>query len=181
MSGRFTFNSGLESPIKIESDRIRANQEAHDMVCCGLAEVLLEQGYMADVIVGVIGGGVSFARETAGILKLRWAARLGNTDTPEKRQQVTGEIKQDDRVVILEDVVTRAGNSLACAHQTIQEGGVPIMVLSVFDWGFGVAQERFAQEHLTHYSLTDFDYLLRYVDSKLQQQLKSWHMLSQMG
>lgn len=184
-TGDFTFNSGLKSPMKIDTDVLRNDKEAHRRVSEYLAEAImltLPEGERPNVVVGVITGGVSFAREVADILKARMvrsAARLGNTDTPEKRRRVEGWILEGDRVVIIEDVVTTGANTLACARQVRAEGGIVKLTTSIFDYDFEIARQALADEGLSRYALTNFKPFLKLLDDEgLVHRLKNWHDLA---
>lgn len=165
--GDFVFSSGLPSPMKIEMDNLRAHSKR-------MAEYLAEaiklnpkrQGTMPDVVVGVISGGAWYARRVASILGARYAARLGTTDTPQKRSMEVGHFRQGDSVVIIEDVLTTAGNTIACADQVWQEGGIPFMVASIFDYDFPVARDMLAANNLLDINLVNFNSFISLLDKE---------------
>ena len=155
-TGDFTFNSGLKSPMKIESDVLRRPEFAgtHEEIAEDLADLIREKGVKPDVVVGVLTGADSFTRRVADFLGCEAAARLGNTDTPEKRQLVHGEIIPGQRVVIVEDAFTTGGNTFSTKKQVEAEGGEVVLAVSIFDYGFPVADRNFEAAGLPRASLT---------------------------
>ncbi len=179
--GQFRFNSGLDSPMKIETDQLRAHPEAHRQISQYLVEIIQEQQLNPTVVVGVITGGVSFAQEVAGILGVKFAARLGNTETPQKRQYLEGQIVAGDRVVVVEDVVTTGTNTTSCCYQIEKELGRVVMCLAIFNYEFRVAEEQFQRLFLPHTYLVGFSHLTQLLEVKgnpdlsLVTNLRSWH------
>lgn len=178
-TGKFVFNSGLKSPMKIDTDILREDPQGHKRISEYLTEAIqltLPRDERPNVIVGVISGGVSFAQEVAELLGVRYAARLGNTDTPKKREQMYGWILEGDRVVVIEDVVTTGANTLACVRQVEEEGGITKLAVSVFNFNFEVAKQAFLERKLQHYALTNFFPLLHLLDDQsLVAELRNWH------
>lgn len=176
-------SSGLESPMKIEADLLRANPPLHSEVCKLLAEAIRESGAKPEVVVGVVTGGAFLAREVAPMVGATFAARSGNTRTPEKLAMVSGQVLIGNRVVIIEDVITTGGNVFS-----LHEGLVGVdtqLVLSIFDYDFDVSKEGFSERNLPYKSLAKFSDLIgelemRQALGRLEfygalPMLKQWH------
>lgn len=171
-------NSGLLSPMKIEADILCANPVFYKEVCGLLAEMIREYGAKPEVVVGVITGGAFLAREVALMAEASFAACLGNTTTPEKLAMASGEVLVGNRVVIIEDVVTTGGNVFSLHERLV--GADTQLVLSVFDYGFEVAQSGFAQRAIVNQSLSTFEDLIkvlewRGIDLYDLKKLRDWH------
>ncbi|MBI3290398.1 hypothetical protein HYZ78_03305 [Candidatus Microgenomates bacterium] len=177
-TGDFEFNSGLPSPMKIEVDRPSIYSEFHTVVSAGIADHIDFADTHPDILVGVITGGASFAYHTSQILDTRFASRLGNTDTDEKKKLVHGEIKPGDKVVLIEDAVTTGGNTLATKERVEAEGGKVILAVSIFDYGFPIARDNFNSAGLPHTSLTTLAHLIQVLEWENEQglvfRLKAW-------
>lgn len=190
-TGEFLFNSGLASPIKIESDLLRAEPKVHKEISSMLSEVIQGKEIHTNMVVGVISGGVSFAEEVAGMLGVRSSARLGNTKTPEKQAQVEGIIVPGDSVIIIEDVITTGANTLACARQVKEEGGKILGAMSIFNYGLEGAAWEFSERGWKVDSLLSFEQLMKFLRKGVEtlgakgeedpylaawlQSLQAWH------
>lgn len=185
--GDFTFSSGLKSSMKVEIDKLRsfrAGSRVDEFLVEAVKLAPGRNGNPPDVVVGVISGGVSFAEQVARMFGARFAARLGTTDTEEKRKMERGYFRQGDNVLIIEDVLTTAGNTVACADRVWQEGGIPFMVATIFDYKFSIGADMLAANNLLSVNLTDFDLLDKYLASEAQdgrfdeaelEKMRHWH------
>lgn len=177
--GEYTFSYGLKSPMKIDTDRLMGNHELYQEVCVLLAEAVRLNPTFAikkpEVVAGVITGGAALAQGVARILGTRFAARLGSTDTPEKREWVSGYIARGDQVVVIEDIVTTSGNAVECCKRIETEGGMPILVVSLFSYDFGVAARNFKIKGIPFYSLANFNSLTHLLNPDLVTRLREWH------
>lgn len=167
-TGDFIFNSGLSSPMKIECDNLRADPIARRRISEYLAEAIKlnpkRNGNPPDVVVGVISGGVLFAQEVAGILGAKFASRFGTRESPGTRER--GYIRPGENVVIIEDAITTGGSTVACADRVWQEGGIPFMVATVFDYDFQFAREMLAANNLIDVNLVNFNSFATLLDKK---------------
>lgn len=155
-----TFSFGIKSPLKVEVEKIcQSPRELKEVV--GLLGQLMDiEGLGPKVIVGVISGGVPFARELAQLKNCRFAARLGRKRTEIELRQVGGIVKPGEEVLIFDDVCTTGGNIILAAEDVRREEGIVSSVLSLFDYGFQIARENLAQHHLVLHGATQFSILL---------------------
>lgn len=158
--GNFKFNSGIDSPMRIEVNKLRANPDLHSEVSGFLAGVIKSEAPGSRPIVGVISGGVSFATEVGRLLRARSAARLGNTSGIEKVRQVKGNIHSGDRLVIVEDVVTTGSNTLMCQKYVESEGGRVALVVSIFSYGFDAVKREYESQGIKYVTLSGFQGLV---------------------
>ena len=181
--GYFRLNSGIDSPMKIEVDRLRENHDLHSKVSSFLAGVIKVEAPGSRPIVGVISGGVSFAAEAGKLLHTRSAARLGNTSGSEKIRQIKGYISPGDRVVVVEDVITTGSNSFMCQKYIESEGGQVALVVSIFGYGFEVVGREYEAQGVKYITLSNFQSLMEVlswrtaagcVDPGTTERLISW-------
>lgn len=180
--GDCNFSSGLLAPMKVVCDSIGENPECLDYITHCFSAFVRDNNFDADTFVGVISGAIPFADTLARFRRKTSAARLGLTRTAEKSALVKGEIIPGSRVVVVEDVITVGTNSIPCSEDVRAEGGEVLAVISLFDYAFTQAYQRFREHNLQSRSMVDFDLLLRTArekreefDDELEAKLRYWH------
>jgi orotate phosphoribosyltransferase len=74
--------------------------------------------------------------------------------------QIEGRLHEGARVVLVEDLVSTGGSSLA-AVEALREGGAEVAaVVAIFSYGFARAAAAFADAEVPLYTLTDYEALL---------------------
>ena len=178
--GDFTFSSGIKSPLKIELDvlRSRENFQVHRDLSECMFIMMHELEMKPDVVVGVIRGGVSFARDLSSFWKKPFAARLGIKRDDERKKEVRGTIDEGAQVLVVEDVVTFGTNSIPCVLDLrgIDKANV-LGVISVYDHGFFRAREGFKENCIPHWSLLYFQDLINVLrrSGKDVGRFEDWH------
>jgi orotate phosphoribosyltransferase len=112
LEGHFILSSGRHSPLFLQKMLVFQYPERTERICRALAEKIRDAYGKVDVIVSPAMGGVIPGYETARALGCR--AIFVERDQGEFRLRRNFEIKPDDRVVMVEDMVTTGLSSREC-------------------------------------------------------------------
>jgi orotate phosphoribosyltransferase len=112
LEGHFILSSGRHSPVFLQKMLVFQYPERTERICRALAEKIRDRYGEVDVIVSPAMGGVIPGYETARALGCR--AIFVERDQGEFRLRRNFEIKPNDRVVMVEDMVTTGLSSREC-------------------------------------------------------------------
>lgn len=131
ITGRFTLRSGRVADSYYDKYRFMADPQVLGAICQAMAERLPECDYVAGIEVGGIplATGVSLASGKP-LLIVRKAAKTYGTE-----RLIEGADPAGKRVVLIEDVVTTAGQIVLSAEELRKAGAEVVAALCVVDRG----------------------------------------------
>jgi orotate phosphoribosyltransferase len=95
---------------------------------------------------------------------------------------IEGRVVKNQKVVVLEDLVSTGGSSLK-AVQALREAGFDVLgMVSIFNYGFEIATKNFYEANVSLISLSDYNSLIqsalqdKYIDEDQVVSLKSWRV-----
>lgn len=157
----FTWASGIKSPVYCDNRKMIAFPAERRQVVEAFKSLIQEKGLKFDVI-----GGTATAA-------IPWAAFLAyELDVPmiyirpEKKEhgagkQIEGYLEPGQRVLIVEDLISTGGSSVAAAEAVTGEGACEVAdILAIVTWELPKAQERFNEAGLNLYTLTDYSNII---------------------
>jgi orotate phosphoribosyltransferase len=95
---------------------------------------------------------------------------------------IEGELPENSKVLVIEDLISTGGSSMEAVQALLQPSYEVVGVLSIFQYGFLSAVEKFNDKNVKFKSLTDFQTLLvralqaNYISSADYENLKSWNL-----
>ncbi len=161
-----TFKSGIISPVYVDNRRFPFHPEAWQVVIDGFQALIDDQQLDFDVIAGI---------ETAGIphsAALGFAMQRPSVFVRKKikdhgtKSRVEGGTVTGKKVVLLEDLVTTGGSSLAGVEALRADGAVVEDCLIIVDYGFKEAQQAFAKAQVALHALTSFPVILAEAEAR---------------
>lgn len=156
-----TFKSGIKSPVYCDNRTFPFNHAHWRDVIWGFSELVDAKGLAPDVIAGVEAAGIphsaalGFHRGTPSVF-VRKAAKDHGT-----KKMVEGGDVAGKNVLLVEDLVTTGGSSLAAVRSLRSEGAIVTDVAVIVDYGFPESAEAFAMENVRVHALTDFPTILK--------------------
>ena len=114
LEGHFILSSGLHSPQYVQCAQLMSKPEKASKLCFSLAEKIKSEFNNIDLILSPAMGGIVIGYEIARLLKREsiFTERING-----KFQIRRGfSIKKDQKVLIVEDVITTGKSSLECAE-----------------------------------------------------------------
>ncbi|ASS88397.1 orotate phosphoribosyltransferase [Geobacillus lituanicus] len=156
----FTWSSGLKSPIYCDNRLTLAYPDVRRTIAAGLAELIRTQFPEADLIAGTATAGIPHAAWVSERLGLPMCYVRSQAKAHGKGKQIEGKAEPGQRVVVIEDLISTGGSSLA-AVRALKEAGCEVLgVAAIFTYGLDKAKQAFAAENLPAYTLTDYDTLI---------------------
>lgn len=156
----FTWASGWKSPIYCDNRKVLSFPFIRDFVKSEMCNVLFEHFPAADMLAGVATAGIAWGAMAADQLKLPYIYVRPKPKEHGLGNQIEGHYEKGQRVVVIEDLVSTGKSSLQVVDVLKQAGLEVIGMVSIFNYGFPVADEAFKKYDLAYRSLTNFPVLI---------------------
>jgi len=156
----FTWASGWKSPIYCDNRKILSHPFVRDYFKSELCNVVFENFSKAEVIAGVATAGVPWGMMIADQLKLPFIYVRPSPKDHGLGNQVEGEIIANQRVVVVEDLISTGKSSLEVINILTDNNLQVIGAVSIFNYRFTSASEAFSAAGVELYSLTDYPALI---------------------
>lgn len=158
----FTYTSGIKSPIYTDNRLLISFPEERQRIVTLLAAAADEAVGLdnVDVVAGTATAGIPFAAWLADRLQRPMVYVRGSAKAHGLARQIEGRTAPGERVVVVEDLVTTGGSSLATVDALAAGELTVLCCLAIFSYGFEAARQAYASRGVTLVSLTTLDVLL---------------------
>lgn len=155
-----TFKSGIKSPVYVDNRRLPFWPTQWQTVIHGFQKTINDQQIIFDVIAGIEAAGIPHSAALGYVLQkpsvfVRKQAKEHGT-----RSRVEGGAVGGKRVLLVEDLVTTGGSSLAGVEALRADGAIVDVCLAIISYGFEEAAQAFNQAHVRLITLTSFEAIL---------------------
>lgn len=165
-SAPFTWASGWKSPIYCDNRKLLSLPFTRDFIKSELANAVFEMLPAADVVAGVATAGIPWGAMVADQLKLPFIYVRPKPKEHGLGNQIEGDVKPNQRVVVIEDLVSTGKSSLQVV-EVLQKKGIGVEgMVGIFSYQFPVAQEAFERSGVPFFTLTDYSALLKQAIAK---------------
>jgi orotate phosphoribosyltransferase len=162
----FTWASGLKSPIYCDNRATLAHPLIRSTIAAGFVRAIREKAAPVEAVIGVATGAIAHASFVAGEMSLPLGYVRSAAKQHGRRNLIEGYSKVGARVVVIEDLISTGGSSLA-AVEGVREAGMDVAhVFAIFTYGFPFAHEAFEDAGVPLTTLVDFPQLLAVARSK---------------
>ena len=155
----FTWASGIKSPIYCDNRLILTAPKTRDIVESALAQKIKEEFPEAEVLMGTATAGIAHAALAADILDLPMGYVRGSAKDHGRGNQIEGRLEKDQKVVVVEDLISTAGSVIDTIDALRDAGACVIGVISIFTYGMKKSKERLDAANVKYTSLSDLDTL----------------------
>ena len=156
----FTWASGWKSPIYTDNRKTLSFPRLRSFVKLELCHLIQEHFPEAEAVAGVATGAIAQGALVADELGLPYAYVRPKPKDHGMGNQVEGELPQDAKVVVVEDLISTGGSSLKAVEALRQYGVEVIGMVASFTYGFPVAEEAFREAGVTLYTLSDYEHII---------------------
>lgn len=156
----FTWASGWKSPIYCDNRRVLSFPYVRDYVKSELCNVVFEKFPEAEMAAGVATAGIAWGAMVADQLKLPYMYVRPKPKEHGLGNQIEGFYEAGKKVVVIEDLVSTGKSSLQVVDVLKAAGLDVIGMVSIFTYGFPVAEQVFADAGVKYYSLTNYNSLI---------------------
>ena len=176
----FTWASGWRSPIYCDNRKVLSYPDARNIIRDGFVKTIKAHFEKVDVIAGVATGAIAHGALVAEALNLPFIYVRSAPKNHGLENLVEGDLKPNQRVVVVEDLVSTGLSSLKAVDALRQANANVLGMTAIFTYGFDLAKENFDKYDIPLYTLASYNELIEYaisvnlVNSSHLSVLKSW-------
>lgn len=156
----FTWASGIKSPIYCDNRITMSYPHVRRAIAKGLAAVIKTTYPEAEVIAGTATAGIPHAAWVAELLDLPMVYIRSKAKEHGKSNQIEGRIQPNQKMVVIEDLLSTGGSVLEACEAAKREGADVLGVAAIFTYELPQVQENFDQAGLPYVTLTNYTALI---------------------
>ncbi|VYU63773.1 Orotate phosphoribosyltransferase [Enterococcus casseliflavus] len=156
----FTWASGIKSPIYCDNRITMSYPHVRRAIAKGLAAVIKTTYPEAEVIAGTATAGIPHAAWVAELLDLPMVYIRSKAKEHGKGNQIEGRIQPNQKMVVIEDLLSTGGSVLEACEAAKREGADVLGVAAIFTYELPQVQENFDQAGLSYMTLTNYTALI---------------------
>ncbi len=162
----FTWASGWKSPIYCDNRRLLSFPYVRDFIKSEMCNVIFEAFPEADLVAGVATAGIAWGAMAADQLKLPYIYVRPKPKEHGLGNQIEGYYEAGQKVVVVEDLISTGKSSLQVVEVLKQAGLEVVGMVSIFTYGFDVAEKAFEEAGVPYRSLTNYANLVALATDK---------------
>jgi orotate phosphoribosyltransferase len=156
----FKWASGRFAPIYCDNRMLMGFPDHRRRVAEAFASLIRGAGWDPQLIAGTATAGIPHAAWLADLLGLPMVYVRGAAKDHGTARRIEGRLEKGRRTVLIEDLISTGGSSIAAARPLIDAGVELAGVAAIFTYGLDVAARRFAEAGIALETLTTFDALM---------------------
>lgn len=176
----FTWASGWKSPIYCDNRLSLSYPDVRSKIKTALGLAISNSFNGIDVIAGVATAGIPQGALVAEELGLPFIYVRSKSKGHGLQNMIEGKIEKGQRVLLVEDLISTGGSSLAAADALKEAGADVAGMVAIFTYGFQVSIDNFMEKNLDLVVLSDYHHLLnhaqdeRMFENDVLKTLKEW-------
>lgn len=156
----FTWASGWKSPIYCDNRKVLSFPYIREFIKSELCNTIFEKFPDAEMLAGVATAGIAWGAMAADQLKLPYIYVRPKPKEHGLGNQIEGFYEKGQRVVVVEDLISTGKSSLQVVDVLQREGLIVEGMVSIFTYGFDIADKAFADAGVPYQSLTNYPSLI---------------------
>jgi orotate phosphoribosyltransferase len=178
----FTWASGWKSPIYCDNRLSLSYPEIRSAIRDGLVQAIKQNFFTAESIAGVATAGIAQGVLVAEAMSLPFLYVRPKPKDHGMENLIEGRVVKNQKVVLVEDLVSTGGSSLKAAAALRDAGFDVLGMVCIFSYGFDIATRNFYDANTSLISLSDYSHLLKfaqeekYVSEDELTSLKAWRV-----
>lgn len=179
-SNPFIWASGWLSPIYCDNRKILSYPETRTFICEQFINIIKEKYPDVEVIAGVATGAIAHGALVAEKMGLPFVYVRSKPKDHGLENLIEGDLKPEQKIVIIEDLVSTGGSSLKAAEALTNFGGDVLGMVAIFTYNFPVATQNFEKAGIELSTLSNYQTLINYaiekgeIDEKELERLQRW-------
>jgi orotate phosphoribosyltransferase len=156
----YIWASGIKSPIYCDNRLLLSHPEEWRFVISQMIRTIKKEFPEVECIMGTAAAGIPHASVCSYEMNLPGGFVRASSKDHGKGNQVEGKVSPGMKTVVIEDLISTGGSSLA-AVKVLEEAGCQVLgIVSIFTYGMEKAQTAMSREGIRCLSLTDYPELL---------------------
>ncbi len=156
----YTFTSGLKSPIYCDNRLLISYPDLRKKVIDAYIDVIQKNNLVFDIVGGTATAGIPHAAWIAERLEKPMIYIRGSSKEHGKKNQIEGKLEKGQKVLIIEDLVSTGGSSVAAVESVREAGGIVTDCCAIFTYEFEKANKKFTDAQCKLHTLTTFSEVL---------------------
>ncbi|HZK09287.1 MAG TPA: orotate phosphoribosyltransferase [Bacteroidales bacterium] len=156
----YTWASGWKSPIYCDNRITLSHPIIRNYIRQQFVQLISEEFGDVDVIAGVATGGIAHGVLVAQELGVPFAYVRGANKDHGLTNKIEGVVESGQRVILIEDLISTGGSSMAAVKAMINAGANVKGLLTIFTYGFPINTEACGNT-CKIFALSDYDNLLQ--------------------
>lgn len=176
----FTWASGWKSPIYCDNRLSLSFPAVRSKIKTALGLAISNSFSGIDAIAGVATAGIPQGALVADELGLPFLYVRSKLKGHGLQNLIEGKLDKGQKVVLVEDLISTGGSSLAAADALIEAGAEVAGMVAIFTYGFSLSEENFKSKGVDLVVLSDYNHLLnhaqdeRMFENDVLKTLKEW-------
>ena len=156
----FSWSSGWQSPIYCDNRLSLSYPDIRSFIKRGLNNLVSLHFSKTEAIAGVATAGIPQGALIADALQFPFAYVRSKPKGHGMENLIEGHLPKGRKVVVVEDLVSTGGSSLKAA-EALREAGCEVLgMVSIFTYGFDLAERNFKAANLPLFSLSNYSVLI---------------------
>lgn len=156
----FQWASGWNSPIYCDNRLTLSYPKVRTFITKALVEMIKKEFPTVTAIAGVATAGIPQAALVAHELDLPMLYVRAKPKEHGTQSQIEGKLNDDDKIVLIEDLISTGQSSLAAVHILQSTQAKVIGMAAIFTYGFDRATRNFSQAAIDLKTLCDYSTLV---------------------
>ena len=176
----FKFASGILSPIYCDNRLLLSKPKERESLRDFYVKKIKEMKINADVIAGIATASIPWAALVAERLQKPMIYIRKEAKDHGRENLIEGGLEKGQAVLVIEDLVSTGGTSLASVAAARKEGAVVEKCLAIFTYEMELAKKGFADAHCELLTLSNFSTLVEvaakkgYIKEQEIEMLREW-------
>lgn len=177
----YRYASGILSPIYCDNRLLMSYPDKRGRIIDYFAKVVREKRMDFDVVAGIASSGIPHAAWLAEKLGKPMIYIRKESKEHGKENLIEGKLERNERVVIVEDLVSTGGSSIAGVEAVRRHGGIVDHCLAIFTYEMGKAREGFKAANCDLIPLSNFTTLINiakdmgYIKAEEMNKVLEWN------
>ena len=178
----FTWASGWKSPIYCDNRKVLSYPAARKVVYEAFVEIIKKNFKDVEVIAGVATGAIAYGMMVAEVLGLPFVYVRPKPKDHGTGAQVEGDLPPKARVVVVEDLISTGGSSLAAVDALHKADANVLGMVAIFSYNFIKSIRAFENADVELHTLSHYEALLEkaveenYIKAEDLNVLKEWRI-----
>lgn len=155
----YIWASGIESPIYCDNRILMAYPDKRSLVAGAFQSLIQNEFLEVEAIAGTATAGIPHAAWVSDNMKLPMLYVRSKAKGHGKSNQVEGRKVEQQKVVVIEDLISTGGSSVEAVKALKNEGFIVLGVVAIFTYGFQKSIDTFKQAGIDFFTLTNFQEL----------------------
>lgn len=178
----FTWASGWKSPIYCDNRISLSYPRVRTFIRQELVKLIEDKFGKPDMIAGVATAAIAQGALVSEAMGLPFVYVRSSAKDHGRQNTIEGEVKENQTAVVIEDLISTGKSSIKAVEDLRKSGVIVKGLVSIFSYGFAEAEKNFKAAACPHYSLSNYDALIKeavetnYVKKTDLELLKAWRL-----